>query len=120
MKNIKKIIIALVLLAGFGSLAVPTTVGADNPVCPPGSDAWFCTDNRPIGGVIETIVGTLLFFVGVTAVIVIIIAGIRMVTSSGNADSVAKARNSIIWAVVGIVVASASYAIMHFVVQRIT
>lgn len=120
MKNIKEIIIALVLSVGFSSLAVPASVSAANAVCPPGSTAWFCNDTRNVGDIIETIVGTLLFFIGVTAVIVIIIAGIRMVTSSGNADSVAKARNSIIWAAVGIVVASAAYAIMHFVVERVT
>lgn len=119
MKDIKKNIIALVLLIGLGCVAVPASVGAASPVCPPGSNAWFCNDTRNVGDVIKVVADTLLFMIGAAAVIVIIIAGIRMVTSSGNSESVAKARNSIIWASIGVVVASAAYAIMSFVFERV-
>ncbi|MFZ1243336.1 MAG: hypothetical protein WAQ22_04335 [Candidatus Saccharimonas sp.] len=55
---------------------------------------------------------------GTVAVIVIIIAGFRFVTANGNKDSVAKARNTILYAAIGLVVAILSYAIVTFVTSR--
>lgn len=66
-------------------------------------------------GAIKDITNTLLLAIGVIAVVVIIIAGIRFVTSSGNESSTKAARETILYAVVGLVVALLSYAIVNFV-----
>lgn len=120
MKNVKKIISVVALLALCGSILAPQFVGASNAVCPPGSTSAVCDNSRTIEDVIKIIVNTLLFLAGVVSVIVIIIAGIRMTASSGNADSMAKARNSIIFAALGVVVTIAAYSIVNFVILRAT
>lgn len=68
---------------------------------------------------IKTIVNALLFILGAVAVIVIIVAGITFATSGGNEQSVKRARDMILYAVVGLVVAICSYAIVNFVLVNL-
>jgi len=58
------------------------------------------------------------FLAGVVAVIVIIIAGFSMVVSGSNPTSIAKARNAILYSVIGIVVILSAFMITQFVVGR--
>jgi hypothetical protein len=57
----------------------------------------------------------LLSLIVIAAVVVIIIAGFRMATAGGNADQLTKAKKTIIWAILGIVVAFMSFAIVRIV-----
>ena len=68
---------------------------------------------------IQNIINILLFIIGIIAVIVIVIAGIQYATSGGNADQASKAKNTIIYAIVGIIVAVMAYAIVGFVVGNV-
>ncbi|MDO4773870.1 MAG: hypothetical protein Q4A37_01965 [Candidatus Saccharibacteria bacterium] len=70
-------------------------------------------------GLIAKIVNVLLFVIGIISVIMIIIGGIRYATSNGDANSVTGAKNTILYAVVGLVVAIFAYAIVNFVVTQI-
>ena len=58
------------------------------------------------------------FLAGVIAVIVIIIGGIMYTTSAGNAGSVTKAKNMILFSVIGIVVILSAFALTNFVIGR--
>jgi len=71
-------------------------------------------------GIITTITNVLLFVAGGLAVIMIIIGGLRYVTSAGNASSVTAAKNTILYAIVGLVVAFLAYAAVNFVLSWIT
>lgn len=55
------------------------------------------------------------FIAGFIAVVMIIIAGIMYTTSAGNANSVTKAKNMIIYSVAGLVVIILAFAITNFV-----
>lgn len=68
---------------------------------------------------IKNITNLLLFLVGVIAVIAIVISGLRFVTANGNQDQITSARNGVLYAVVGIVVALMAYAIVYFVVDNL-
>ena len=72
------------------------------------------------GGIFENLVNVLLFIIGAVAVIMIIIGGLRYVLSGGNAANVTAAKNTILYAIVGIVVAILAYAIVDFVVDQFT
>jgi len=58
------------------------------------------------------------FILGIIAIVIIIIGGITYATSAGNASSVTKAKNMILYAVVGFVVVISAYAITNFVIGR--
>jgi len=64
---------------------------------------------------IKNIVNVLLFILGAIAVIMIIIGGIRYTTSNGDASATKGAKDTILYAVVGLVVAILAYAIVNFV-----
>jgi hypothetical protein len=53
------------------------------------------------------------------SVLIIIFAGLRMVTSSGNPESVNKARNAIIYAAVGLIFCLSAIAIVTFVIKQL-
>lgn len=71
------------------------------------------------GGIITVIINTLLSIVGVVAVIMIIVGGFRMVVSGGNEKAVADARNTILYAVIGLIVAVLAFAIVNFVLDSL-
>ncbi|RYX79413.1 hypothetical protein EON76_01675 [bacterium] len=56
---------------------------------------------------------------GIVAVIIIIVGGIRYTTSNGDAAKVKSAKNTILYAVAGLVVIISAAAITNFVVQNI-
>ena len=68
---------------------------------------------------VQTVSTTLLWVVGVAAVFFMIFAGIQMITSQGDPTKIKTARNTILYAVIGLIVAIASYAIVSFVVSNI-
>lgn len=67
-------------------------------------------------GVFSTISNVLLFIVGAVAVIMIIIGGLRYVVSGGDASQVQAAKNTILYALIGVIVAILAYAAVNFVV----
>ena len=71
-------------------------------------------------GIFQTITNVLLFVLGAVSVIMIIIGGLRYVVSGGNATYVTAAKNTILYAIVGIIVALLAYAIINFVIGSFT
>jgi uncharacterized membrane protein len=70
-------------------------------------------------GIFKTIVNILLFIIGAIAVIMLIIGGIRYTISGGDSSAVTGAKNTILYAIIGIVVALLAYAIVNFVIDGI-
>jgi len=69
---------------------------------------------------IKGVTNTLLLAIGMISVIMIIIGGIRYALSGGDEKAVTAAKDTILYAVVGLVIALLSYAIVNFVLTRIT
>jgi hypothetical protein len=67
-------------------------------------------------GVFKTITNVLLFIIGAISVIMLIIGGIRYVVSGGDSAAITSAKNTILYAVVGVVVAILAYALVNFVI----
>jgi len=66
---------------------------------------------------IQQIVNVLLFVIGAVSVIMIIIGGLRYTLSNGEAKNIESAKNTILYAVIGLLVAIFAYAIVGFVVD---
>jgi len=73
---------------------------------------------RKVNTFIQNIVSTLMFALGAICVIVIIVGGIRYATADGDSGKITQARNTILYAVIGLVVALLAYAITFFVVGQ--
>jgi hypothetical protein len=67
--------------------------------------------------VIQSIVNLLLFITGAVAVIMIVIGGIKYVTSAGEASQAKSAKDTILYAVIGLIVAIVAYAVVTFIIN---
>ena len=68
-------------------------------------------------GLILKAVNVILLVAGVVAFIVLIFGGIGYMTSSGDPEKAEKAKNTIIYAIIGIVVVMLAYAIVMFIAK---
>jgi hypothetical protein len=72
------------------------------------------------GGIITTITNILLFIAGALAVIMLIFGGIRYTVSGGNSSAVTAAKNTILYAIVGLIVAFLAFAAVNWVLGALT
>jgi len=77
------------------------------------------TSGDTVSAFVQSIVNILLFIAGIISVVVIVVSGLRFVLSNGDASAVSKAKNAIIYAVIGLVVAIMAYAIVNFILMNI-
>ncbi len=70
------------------------------------------------GDVFKNVVNILLFIIGAVSVIMLIYGGIRYTTSGGNANSVTAAKNTIMYSIIGLVIAILAFAVVNFVVKQ--
>lgn len=127
-------IIAVWLLLGFG-LVMPVLAQSaqdqiNNGLCA-GSNLQF-TENpgqcnvasndatTRINDIVHTIVNLLSAVVGIVAVIMIIVGGFRYITSGGNDTSVTAAKNTILYAIIGLVVVALAQIIVRFTLSKLT
>ena len=72
------------------------------------------------GGVITNVTNVLLFVAGALAVVMVIVGGFRYATSAGNSSSVTAAKNTILYAIVGLIIAFFAFAIVNFILGALT
>lgn len=71
------------------------------------------------GGTFQSIANILIFLVGAVAVIMLILGGLQYVISNGESKKVESAKNTILYSVIGIVVAILAFAIVGFVTGQL-
>jgi hypothetical protein len=121
MSKIKLIIVSLVAALGFILAAPSVTMAQSSPAdeIRDGVNAIDSDNKSPsLGSQIEIVVNILLFILGAIAVVMIIIGGIRYATSNGDSSQIKTAKDTILYAVVGLIVAIMAYAIVGWVVQQ--
>ena len=101
----------------------PTSIGnSDNPALA-GAEAARASgmpaDLIGADGVFTKITNTILYAVGIISVIMLILGGIRYVVSGGDSKKVTDAKNTIMYAIIGLIVAILSYAIVNFVISAV-
>lgn len=69
--------------------------------------------------IFTTVVNILLFIIGAISVIMLIYGGIRYTTSGGNAASVTAAKNTIMYAIIGLIIAFLAFAIINWVLVEV-
>ena len=76
---------------------------------------YRANDNCSDTGLIASVLGWVYFAIGVVGAIIIIVAGIQYMTSTGNPDKTKRARETIVYTVVGMIVATLAAVIISFV-----
>jgi len=70
--------------------------------------------------IIQSVMNTFMAIVGLATIVYLIYGGFMYLTSGGNAEKVTTAKNTIIYAIVGIIIIGAAYAIRGFVLDRLS
>jgi len=73
-----------------------------------------------IRSTVESVLSTVLSYLALAAVVVIVIAGIRLVVSSGDEGAVDKAKKTILFAVIGLIIILLANAIVSIVANLAT
>jgi len=124
MKIFTKIMTVGMLMVGLLGVFTPAVSAANGiNICSNGNEnSVYCknknTGETQVNGIIKTIVEVLLTAVGAISIIMIVIGGIMFALSSGDAQKAAKARNTVLYAVVGLAVSLFASAIVNFVFNR--
>ena len=116
------------MLAGLNQLALLVMTFS-----PLQANAATCADKTIDGGIacgsstgagsdlllnVRTITNTLLIGVGIVSVIMLIIGGFRYAFSQGNEKAVSGAKDTIIYAIIGLIVAIVAFAVVNFVIGQ--
>lgn len=127
-KLILSVVAAALTVLGLGSVATMAPAAAFKCVNSAGAiidatDMSQCaggTDSKTdLMGTLTTVINVVLAVVGFVAVIMIIMGGISFITSQGDSSKVTKARNTILYGVIGLVVALLAFAIVNFVLSNV-
>ena len=122
-------VLALLAAGATGLLAAPPAFAAD---CTSGgvnvTSGKDCAKGTGVqenlfsgsDSLFKTVTNVLLFLIGAVSVIMLIVGGLRYVLSNGDSSAVTSAKNTILYAVIGIIVALLAYAIVNFVVSSFT
>lgn len=127
-KSLQALLVVPVMALSFGVLA-PAVANAQLSA-QGGADAAQGEDHQGVAGCLfgieencegetslfRTITNILLFIIGAIAVIMLVIGGIRYTISGGDSTAVSAAKNTILYSVIGIIVAILAYAIVNFVI----
>jgi len=128
---LKRLLTATLLLtvlagSGFAGRAVAVdvfqpcdgTAAASSAACKD-ADSQKGSGENPIVNAIKVVVQVLALVIGIASVIIIIVSGLRMVTSAGDAQGAATARNGILYAVIGLIIAALAQVLVAFVLNKL-
>jgi type IV secretory pathway TrbL component len=110
LKKMKSYWIAIVAYIMLPAMTYAATAPTVKPI----------TKNYTLVSLIQVVLTTLLAITGLIAVIYLVIGGLKYVTSGGNKDSVAAAKNTILYAIIGIIVILLAYVIVNIIVGILT
>src|SRR3954470_9360218 len=110
MKKWKQLVMSAAMVLGLVGIMTPvadvSAVDVFNQCAKNGSSA-VCkakgTDN--LGGMVKIVINTILVVLGMIAVIMVVVGGVRYTTSNGDSSAIKSAKDTILYAVVGLVVA---------------
>ena len=113
--------IALIMLSGA---ALPMTAAAETSKQAACSALGSSTCAQPAGSpnvdsVVKNVILVLSLIVGVAAVIMVIVGGFKFITSGGDSNKAASARNTVVYALVGLVIVAFAQAIVYFVIGKL-
>ena len=128
MKKAIIVVLAAGLLLFVGSFVAPRVsyaAATKSDVCA-GLDATggscdpAASGGATVEGTIRTLINVFSWVVGVIAVVMIIVGGLKYVTSGGDSSGVQSAKNTIMYALIGIVIVALAQVIVQFTVKKAT
>ncbi|RKV98057.1 MAG: hypothetical protein D8G53_03660 [Candidatus Saccharimonas sp.] len=117
-----KVLLAGLLMVPVVALAVAPAANAEYSLQGGANDAKGNGMKDGVGdanSLVKDVVNIILWIVGILSVIMLVWGGIKYTTSAGDSNKVTSAKNTIIYAVIGLIIAILAYAIVNFVIEKI-
>ena len=120
----QKVVVATIFLLGIVGLVTSATVYAEcssaKDCIRQGADGVGSTgsSSSSVSDIARTISNILLFVLGSVAVVMIVVGGVRYATSNGDQAAVKSAKDTVLYSVIGLIVAIAAYAIVNFIIEQ--
>lgn len=122
-----KTALMLIAMAAILTVFIVPALAAQTEDLPAGLDVGLDKlSSTGLGGqdsdlreVVGSIIKVALSFLGVVAIIIVLIGGFKYMTAGGSDDKVAEARKWIISGIIGVAIILAAYAITTFVIERL-
>jgi hypothetical protein len=83
------------------------------------SGAGCSGSDTSINKVVGTAINIFSIIIGVIAVIMIMVSGFKYITANGDSGQLGSAKNTLIYAIVGLVIVALSQSIVHFVLTNV-
>lgn len=126
----KLLLIGIIILGLTASIiavysGTPALAASKDEVCSgvgavSGTGGCTTREGEPtVNSILNTAVNVLSLIVGIVAVIFVIYAGFKYVTAEGDSSKISSAKNTLIYAIVGLVVAGVARPLVQFVLNRI-
>lgn len=122
----------LVLVPVMAPVAVYAQTSIQDSVCSGANDLQITPDGTgsgcaEVGGdtnginsIISMVINVFSVIVGIIAVIMIIWGGLRYITSGGDSGKITNAKNTILYALIGLVIVALAQFIVKFVLGKVT
>jgi hypothetical protein len=95
-----------------------STGGSINVTDGDGSCATDTNSSTSIQGILSLVINIFSLVVGFVAVIMIIFGGIKYITSGGESSNISGAKNTIVYAIIGLVIVALAQILVHFVLAK--
>lgn len=125
MKNLIKslLILSIMVFPLVFAAGVSAQIG-EKEICLGSGGTWSgssCTSKSgpSIGETIKTVSNVAIFLIGAVSVMMIIVGGFRYSTSAGDSSKLKAAKDTILYAIVGVVIAFGAYAVVNFVITSL-
>jgi hypothetical protein len=79
-----------------------------------------CGDASQLSGVIRNFLNIFSVVIGITAVIMIMVAGFKYITAAGDSGNITSAKHTLIYAIIGLIVVAFSQIIVQFVLDTVS
>lgn len=116
---------AMASAASCGNIGTGVAQGADASVPNNGQgningncDAGATAGTSQLAHIASNIVNIFSYIVGAVAIIMIIYGGFRYITSGGDSGSVGNAKNTLVYAIVGLIIVALAQILVHFVLNQ--
>lgn len=137
-EKLKSLVLAVSVVVGLGTVLAPAVhaqsplfQGSKNQACQAlnntsGSDSnsTDCgnatTNTQRVLNLVKIALNILSFAIGIISVIMIVISGLKYVTSQGDSTAVNSAKNTLLYAVIGLVISLLAQVIVQFVLGKTT
>ncbi|HSX41094.1 MAG TPA: pilin [Candidatus Saccharimonadales bacterium] len=114
-----KSIFSKIALIASALIPLPVLAAPTSAQCQGANAVGATCNGDALTGALGNVIDAIFFIAGTVAVIVLIIGGVGYMASTGDPTRITKAKNTILYAIVGLIVVILARAIVAFVVGKV-